>query len=57
MAGTPAGEIDAKLQTILHGADPPVSEASVADLLDRATFGDGEVTSCAEWRCLRVPLS
>jgi ribosomal protein L11 methyltransferase len=21
------------------------------------TFGDGEVTSCADWRCLRVPLS
>ena len=38
MAGTPTGEIDAKLQTILRGADPPASGASVADLLGRAGF-------------------
>ena len=36
--GTPLADIEAKLATILDGADPPPSEQAVADLLEGAGF-------------------
>jgi tRNA (cmo5U34)-methyltransferase len=39
MSGSAPDEVQRKLATILHGADPPHSEAAVAQLLAHAGFG------------------